>query len=443
MTLVHYWPLDETSGSVAEDEVGDSSALVINDDNTITGGIFGNARIFGGGSYASGTRSHLRLWQGSTPGASLPQWTLSFWMKRPDPGSNVGYFPEAWNVGEYGEPTNDAPLVYSSFAQNFSRFTVELKDGDASIELEHEKAFADNEWHLIIIRCDGVECDLIVDGQTVDTEGPGIRLNIQGKENFSFFGGFQGDSYADYTVDDLAVLDAAISDEEVDDLWNDGAGETAAEVFPPPPPIEALISVPGPLSAPRALSIVDWTKTVPRTAQIYYYARLRSGFISLDLPISSWQATLQSGRSSYLQCVVPAAAVYIDQITAISNNAQLAIIRGALFSDGERRELEMATVPLQDLPYQRGSQRETITLSGYGQIAFDVLGIGDNPGLTRNLSGIQTISTQGGTRVRASVDWMLRPGRVAVADGIEFVVSYINYYVNRNQEIMEVGERPL
>jgi hypothetical protein len=235
--------------------------------------------------------------------------------------------------------------------------------------------------------------------------------------------------------------------------------------WPDNPPVDAHLSVPGPLASPelfgelalfaeiqipsplrppRAYGINDWTGTVPRTAQIYYRAELRKNGQILPLRISSWQATIQADRSSYLQAVVPAATDYIDQIVDMGLDSELVIVRGALLTDGITRELDMASVPLGQLPYQRGHTRATVTLSGYGRVVFENIDEEAPPaGGVRALDDVQTISTQGGTRVRASVDWLLRPGMVASADGLQFNVSYINYYVNRNGEFMDVGERPL
>lgn len=240
------------------------------------------------------------------------------------------------------------------------------------------------------------------------------------------------------------------------------AGFTAG--WPDPGPVEAYVNVPSPLAvpsasvnvplsgalsaasvlgAPGAFVLNDWTATVPRSAQIYYYAELR-GIETVRLPISSWQATLQVGRESYLQCVVPAAENYIDDIAAAGLGSQLAVIRGALFPEGERRELDMATVPLKQMPYQRGPQRSTVTLSGYGDITFSAVDASAPPaGSIRPLSGVQTLSTQGGVRVRCELDWLIRPGLLAEVDGIQFPVSYINFYVNPAQTFMDVGERSL
>ena len=200
----------------------------------------------------------------------------------------------------------------------------------------------------------------------------------------------------------------------------------------------AIISVPSMLGSPGAFVLNDWTGIVPELAQTYYAAELQLGGDSERLPISSWQATVQADRSSYLLAVVPAAAALMDRITALADG-DLVVYRGVRLDSGDS-EIEMARVPLGEATYQRGPQRATVSLSGYGSISFADSGAG----VTRTLTGLRSVATQGGFfRVRADIDWLLRPGMTASADGQTFTVSYINYYVTRGQSYMDVGERAL
>jgi len=210
----------------------------------------------------------------------------------------------------------------------------------------------------------------------------------------------------------------------------------------------AIISVTSPLGNPAAYLIKDFTNLHPGAPVVYYRAEVLNNvgfdFTSVQVPISSWQATLQVGeRSSYLQCVVPAADPYIDQLTHLAGDsfpepARLRVIQGFRYPNGAIEEAEFGRVQLQEMPFQKGQNRSTVTLGGYGKLGFRQAGFRDIV-----LSGIQTLSVHGGVRVRCEVDWRLRPGMTAIADGVEFEVSYINLYANENQQFMEVGERPL
>lgn len=60
----------------------------------------------------------------------------------------------------------------------------------------------------------------------------------------------------------------------------------------------------------------------------------------------------------------------------------------------------------------------------------------------RTLRDVRLItSSSGGTRVRCAIDWLLRPAQRAAVDGDEFVVAYINWYANGDDEFMDVGSR--
>jgi hypothetical protein len=172
------------------------------------------------------------------------------------------------------------------------------------------------------------------------------------------------------------------------------------------------------------------------TAQLLYRCEIiAEGFDPLPVPISSWQGTQQTGRSSYLQAVVPAAA---DLYAPISQRAggEFVVYQVARFSSGVVNELEMARSPLQTISFERGSSRSTVTISGYRML--DPAAPGE-----RTLRDLRSISVNNGIRVRCAIDWLLRPGMTAVMDGQPFEVAYINYYVQRVDSYMDVGERPL
>lgn len=416
MSLIHYWPLDEASGSTFSDAVGGGTGEVVNDGGSVVTGLFGNARDLGTGTDSG--KSHLDLWTGTTESTSFAEWSLSCWVKRGD--TNVSFFPELWNFSDYaggvdtiyGYMHSDASAVYVELIRNSG--TYEWDELTANVPVN------DNQWHLIIVRSGPAGTELLVDG-VVEDSGT-IQLSLYPRGADAWFGGVGTTSWADFAADELAAFDHVLTDEEVAQLWNDGAGATADSLGG------------APFIPPEG------------SPQIYYAAELRpTSGDPVRLPISSWQATLQTGRQSYLQCVVPAAEQHIDAITTAGLGSDLAVIRGALLPDGEMTELDMAVVPLEQMPYQRGAQRSTVTLSGFGTIDFTVVDPDAPPaGSTRTLEGVQTLSVDpSGTRARAQIDWLLRPGLIADADGTTFQVSYINYYANATQEFMDVGSRPL
>lgn len=157
---------------------------------------------------------------------------------------------------------------------------------------------------------------------------------------------------------------------------------------------------------------------------------------SVRVPISSWQATLQTGSSNYVQCVIPACSMWTEAINAA---AEFVIYRRAVLPSGKAIEYEMARAPAGQTQFDRGPQRHTCTLSGYSDAFADSV---DPPpaAYDRTLSGVRSISSGKSYRVRCAVDWLLRPGHRAFVSGAPLIVKFINYYVPSEWDsYMDVG----
>jgi hypothetical protein len=199
----------------------------------------------------------------------------------------------------------------------------------------------------------------------------------------------------------------------------------------------ARADVPSMLGSATPLATHDFTEVIG-DATTYYVMDLTTPSGIVRVPISSWQATLQTGLSNYVQCVVPAVSAYVS---AINSATQFKISR-LVDVPGLAAPLtyEMATAPVQTTTFDQGPFRYTCTISGYSS------GFAPNEtppaAYNRIMQGIRSISiNQGGRRVRCSIDWLLRPAQRVFASSEEFVVSYINYYVGDGDAYMEVGER--
>jgi len=196
------------------------------------------------------------------------------------------------------------------------------------------------------------------------------------------------------------------------------------------------VLLPAILAGPDVLAYSDFTGGIPADAIIHYSMDLTTPGGLVRVPISSWQATLQVDRSNYVQCVVPAAAQWVDDLGTAT---LFSIVREAHFL-GVSIEQEMAFAA-PTLQFDRGPTRYTCTVSGYADGFAENL---DPDALyDRTLSGIRSVSTYtSGTRVRCAIDWLLRPGqRAIVDDDTSFIVSYINYYSQVRESYMDVGER--
>lgn len=191
------------------------------------------------------------------------------------------------------------------------------------------------------------------------------------------------------------------------------------------------------LGEANSIASHDFTSAIG-DALAYYVMDLTTPSGVIRVPISSWQATLQTGLSNYVQCVVPAVSAYVSAINAATQFkiSRLVDVPGL----ASPLSYEMASAPVQTTTFDQGPFRYTCTISGYSS------GFAPNEtpsaAYNRIMQGIRSISiNQSGTRVRCSIDWLLRPSQRVFASSEEFVVSYINYYVGEGDAYMEVGER--
>jgi len=183
-----------------------------------------------------------------------------------------------------------------------------------------------------------------------------------------------------------------------------------------------------------ALVYNDFTSGIPADATIYYTMDLTTPGGLVRTPISSWQATLRAGTSNYVQCVVPAAAALVDDLTAAT---LFSIVREAHFDGNVVRQQMASAVPV--LQLARGTRSYTCTLSGYS----DGFTENNDPDALydRPLMGINSVFTSpNSTRASCQIDWLLRPGQRAIIDeSTSFIVSYITYYVNTSRAYMDAG----
>lgn len=221
---------------------------------------------------------------------------------------------------------------------------------------------------------------------------------------------------------ELLVLDAGFP----------SAPQSVADVTP-----AMVASVDGPLGSPCPLSHHDFTAFLDSTKQNFYSMDLVTPGGLVRVPISSWQATLQTDVQSYVQCVVPAATEFVPDIEAAT---EFVIRRRGQLLDGRTIEYEMARSPAQTVSLDGGAYNHTATISGY---TAAITAVEDPPtALDRTLSGVRTTSrNSGNVRVRCNIDWLLRPGHRAYLGEEAIVVRYVNYYVPGFDQYMDIGDR--
>ena len=233
-----------------------------------------------------------------------------------------------------------------------------------------------------------------------------------------------------------AMLGAPAAVGALNAAWASATGPLGAPAVLGSVPISGRAAAASPLGTPYALAYHDFTGMLGDVVTRYVMDLMIEGE-AVRVPISSWQATLQTGASCYVQCVVPACMDWTDEINAAD---EFVISRVADAPTGEIT-YEMARSPPEQVSMARGPTNYTATLSGYA----DAFAADEDPDTTfdRTLTGIRSITTgTSPTRVRSAIDWLLRPGqRAYYADGASFVVGFINYYVpTGNDAYMDVGE---
>jgi len=200
--------------------------------------------------------------------------------------------------------------------------------------------------------------------------------------------------------------------------------------------LNGRIAVGSPLGLPVVHGVHDFTTAIGEVITSYAMDLIGPGG-TVRVPISSWQATLQTGAACYAQCVIPACAPWVDTINAAT---QFVIFRRATLPAGSTLEYEMVRAPMQTASFDRGPQRYTCSISGYSAA---LTAVADPPAVyDRQLTGVRTTSRTGAAiRARCSIDWLLRPGHRAFLDGQPLIVDYINYYVNESDTYCDVGSR--
>lgn len=173
---------------------------------------------------------------------------------------------------------------------------------------------------------------------------------------------------------------------------------------------------------------------IPPSAQLSYLMDVITPSGAVRVPVSSWQSSLQTDGDSYVQCVIPNVEPWLATLDA---GTEFVIYRRARWSTYEVFS-EMARAPLDTVRTDRGATNYTGTIQGYAD-PFPAID-SQAAGFTRALQSVRTISsTEGGTRMRAAIDWGLFPGMKASYGNVQFTVSYVNQYVTDGDEYMDVG----
>lgn len=409
--LLHYWPMEEASGATVLDWVGEQNGLIVHDDaagsDTVTTGFLGSGRNL---SKNNDRHGYFQWWGGAfNADTVLPAWTVSFAVNLSSSARTFGLFET--EGGPYNQPTYSYIEIALYDSNQGINLTIESDDVTFIETGKVVAGFTDNNWHQLTLVCSGTTTKLYVDAVEEISISAAVDLYTEPRTNSAYSTGING------AMDEFAIWGRALSAQEVADLWNGGAGVRLAD----PPPVVDLSFNPSPLSSQ------------------FSYMDIDDGVLSpLRIPVSSWQATLQADRSSFVQAVIPGALDWVDDITARQATGEIILTYAVRDIDGNEQTWEVARVPLQQINFDQGPQRATARVTSYATIA------GGDAGTTVTLQNVRSVSTSsGGVRMRCDIDPTIKPGNTAVSGSTSFVVAYINHYATSSDRYMDVGERPL
>jgi len=214
-SLLGYWNFEEGSGSTAYDNSTYSHNGTLN--NMISGdwvaGKFGTALNF------PDTDDYISL--GATNaiiGNYCQHLTVSAWLKS---STSVSQYAVAFK-----RHTGDSTLFSINLAADgglgFLTNTYSQTPLHSWIE-DTTKNYADGEWHHLVGTINGLTRTLYIDGEYIKSDEVGIG-NVSGNTGIAAIGAFaSGSIYWTGAIDEVIVWDRAISVEEVEALYDNGA----------------------------------------------------------------------------------------------------------------------------------------------------------------------------------------------------------------------------
>jgi hypothetical protein len=457
LSPVAYYKLDETSGTAVADSSGNgynATATQTISSVSADGTTFDGAIDFDGSTQAIDTGEKF----GFITGTGV--FSLVFWFKSAI--ANSGSVASILGSNPSGPVSQGVASYFDDRSglsrDNTLRGSIMLKNFQPVKSVDADSAITDADFHMVALVGNGTSMELFLDGSTSlgtvayattpDGTPPDWELAIGGVKN--------GSSSYDYTgakqIAQVAIFSTTLTGTNLDGLYTAATsisisgeslinGPISSDInaigFRGPPPISGELSLPVVLSNPSGMMLNDFSSALDLVLAPKYALRI-SGDPILEIPISSWQATLQRGRSSFLQAVIPAYSNYEIADRVGSSNFSIYLVTS---SGGIEYESLIASAPIENAQISQGPINHTAVLTGFTTSFIDAP---DVSGDAKALSGVRIISTSAGgaTRVRCSIDWFLRPGQTVSGQGSAFIAEYINYYVTSSgQSYMDVGDR--
>ena len=258
VTPVIYYPLDsDTSTLIADNRPDDGSY-----DLSGAGGGAPNYQ-FGAGKFGLALTSSA-TGDGTPRGdatnhdatqAGTGNWSVSFWVRSNTPGDSDSFHRVITKAGR-GDDVNNAPgwQIYrvggtssgAPFEISFSQTTATTRE---KVNSTAGGTWDGSAWnHMALIR-DGATATFWLNGTLSATlslaGGAGGNYGVGAATHFREFqlGPEEAVSINNYGIDDLAFFQAALSPDDVSQIYNGGAGATIGALMVPEPSVSALMIV--------------------------------------------------------------------------------------------------------------------------------------------------------------------------------------------------------
>jgi hypothetical protein len=189
-----------------------------------------------------------------------------------------------------------------------------------------------------------------------------------------------------------------------------------------------------PIQSNVVITAVPTQFTIQNPTLLYFFTLTGApdGLADIVIPIESFQARHRSGDPTYLSVVIPG----IDNAAAIMarSNGEMVIHMSKAMGGVIYHTEEIIRVGLETIRTDEGSTNESITLDGHKTTTYQAK--------TVALEGVNYHSVNDGKKLYrcAAPNIYLRPGDTATYGGDSFTVGLVTYYVNADQQSMEVSE---
>lgn len=207
---------------------------------------------------------------------------------------------------------------------------------------------------------------------------------------------------------------------------------TTLNIEPINPTAQATVTIDGiPVLTVTPVSLWHSWRINPELAQRVYTFTL-TGSPDVVIPVTSIQARLRDGAPTFISVVVPSMD-YAGDIAARSSG-EMIIKRGNRFPNGTMQLEEIGRATLNEIRTDEGPNNQSITLTGRTTQSNTA----PKQVVMENIQ--YRAENKGIRRYRCSVDNFLRPGDTAVIGSESIVVGHMSWYVNTNEESMEIVE---